>query len=113
MSVSKPLDMVKVSHLNTGTQLKGVFKGISSHLSSYIALLFLVDGIESDPESAVVSCRAEIERKNVKLDIGAKGEHMRVVDNNIGIIKEKVRSIISLLPFRLTTKLLVRLDFLQ
>ena len=63
--------------------------------------------IRSESESAVVNSRTQIEGKGVQLDLAAKGEHIGIVENNIGTVKEKARSIISLLPFRVTAKLLV------
>ena len=109
--MSKPLDLVKISYLNTGKKIDGVIKGVASHISSYVAHFFQIEGIKSDPESAIVNGRTEIEEKGVKLELGAKGEHIGIVENNIGTIKEKARGLISLLPFRLTAKLLVGLAF--
>jgi len=104
ISVSKPLDMVKVSYLKKGKAMHGVLQAVLSHISSYVAHMFVVAGIKVDSESSIVGIRTEIEEKGVKLEVGAKGEHVGVGENNIGTIKEKCRAIISLLCFKLTGK---------
>jgi hypothetical protein len=111
VSISKPLDLIKVSFLREGKKLPGVLKAVLSHLSSYKAHMFVVAGVRTDGESAIVNIRTEIEQEGVKLDIASKGEKVGIIENKIGRIKERVRGVTSLMPFKLTSLLLIGLVF--
>jgi len=80
-------------------------------INQYNSESFNIKAIVSDGEAGVKSLRDYYNSKGIQINIVDKSQHVPIVERKIRQIKERARSIISSLPFKLTTLLIMFLVF--
>ena len=105
ISVSRPLGMTVVNHL-AGKGAPMLLKALKNVLKLYEQRGFQLQRITVDGESGIVQLDEWLATHNIQLDPRAPGEHAKVVERKIRLIKERVRCHLSTLPFKLAYSLL-------
>ena len=105
ISVSRPLGMTVVNHL-AGKGAPMLMKALKAVLKLYEQRGFQVRRISVDGESGITHLDEWLAAHNIQLDPRAPGEHVKLVERKIRLIKERVRCHLSALPFKLAYSLL-------
>ena len=94
-----------------GKRLRGAFKAILSHISSYRGRLFVISVLRSDSECAVMAVKDQIQNEGVEMELASKAKHVPAVEREIGVIKERCRGILHSLPYKLCDLLVIWLVY--
>jgi hypothetical protein len=112
-SISVLLGLIMVTHLGPGHDSNSAGaersrskagKALLLHLAQYQAKGFRVTSVTSDGEGAVKSSRNEIQALGVELNILGRGSHAPHAESAIRHIKNKARSTLQSLLFKISAK---------
>jgi len=99
ISVSRPLGMTVVTHIGgKGAQI--LRKAMQVVLKLYEQRGFELRRITVDGESGIIQLGDWLATHSIQLDPRAPGEHVKLVERKIRLIKERVRCHLSALPFK-------------
>ena len=104
LSVSTPLHLTIISKLKSRSK-PDVKAALLEQLSRYTSERFDVRAVVSDGEGAVEQLRPELGRLGILVDKSGTGQHVPVAERMNRTIKERVRSILHSLPYRLPNSL--------
>ncbi|CAN0030781.1 unnamed protein product, partial [Sphacelaria rigidula] len=105
ISVTRPLSMTVVTHIG-GKSAPILRKALQSVLKLYDQRGFKLRRITVDGESGIGQLDEWLSTRNIQLDQRTAGEHVKLVERKIRLIKERVRCHLSALPFKLPYSLL-------
>ena len=105
ISVSRPLGMTVITHIGgKGAQI--LRKAMQVVLKLYEQRGFQLRRVSVDGESGIIQLGDWLATHSIQLDPRAPGEHVKLVERKIRVIKERVRCHLSALPFKLPYSLL-------
>ena len=108
VSVSKGYNLLVVNHLRNRT--RGVIEeSLTNIVNCYKKHNVIITTILCDGESAVTALKTFLEGRMIDLQTCSRNEHIARVERNIRLIKERVRSFLTVLPYKLTKTMLVYL----
>jgi hypothetical protein len=100
ITVSTPLNLILVSDLG-GNKTKEVLSDyIVRHVNEYKSEGFSVDMILCDREGGIIASKELLKGNGVVLNLSSAGQHVPVIERNIRTVKERIRAILSTMPFR-------------
>ena len=104
ISVSTPIGLTAVNELGRSKGARAsapILKAIFSQLDLYKSRGFSISHILTDNEGGVIASSSQLEARGVLVNPVGPGAHVPVVERKIQEVKERCRSIISTLPYRL------------
>lgn len=110
IGISRKLDLITVQNLKTrsGPEITKVLRNLSS---VYKQRGFRIDTVLSDGEGGLKSAQVAIGDLGIKFNPASKGEHVPEVERTIRQVKERVRSFITTLPYKVDELLVVHLVY--
>ncbi len=101
VSVGSPMPVTLVTNLGGSQSAAPVAKALQDHLNVYRAARKDIFAILTDGEGAVAKLRPRLMERGILVNTCGAGGHVPIVERRIQVIKERVRGIISTLPFTL------------
>lgn len=101
VSVSSPLCLTMVNHLNTGKTATQLSRALKEQINSYRARNFVIDTIQTDGEGALAAAAMDLQAMGIKTNPSGAGKHIPKVERKIRTIKERVRTHLASLPYNL------------
>ncbi len=98
VSISSPLELTLVCHVNDLSK-ESLGRGIQSHISTLRSRGFEPSKFFVDPHKSLKSLKGAF--PGVEIDDCGAGDHLDKVDSKIRQVKEKVRAVITGLPYHL------------
>ena len=111
ITVTMPLGLILVSDLKGRRTAAAVRDALWTQLARYAAEGFRITTLLVDGEGAIVPITPLIERRGIRVNTTAAGQHVHHVERRIRVVKERCRGIINTLPFQLSTSLIKWLVF--
>ena len=108
LSISKGFNLLVVTYLRNRKE-ETLYKGIKEHMAVYGKYNVKVVTIMIDGEGAIAPLKSTIELQGVGVEQCSKAEHVPTIERAIRQVKERTRSFINTLPFRLTIEMLIYL----
>jgi hypothetical protein len=105
IAIATPLYLLTVAKLKS-REVKDVRPALFSCLSAFKSANFYVSHILSDGEGAIKSLENELNALGVMLNPAGPGQHVPLIERKIRQVKERVRAILSVLPYSLPRQLL-------
>eukprot|EP01042_Synura_sphagnicola_P036765 gene36765-biopygen25947 len=104
-----PVEEMFAAKLKSKTT-QSIFAALTGRISDISARGFKPSKLRFDPEAGFTAMKDTLSVENgVTVDAVGAGEHVRIVEPGIRMIKERVRGIVNTLPFKLCSMLLVLL----
>jgi hypothetical protein len=110
VSVSKPLGLTQVNHVNTRS-LSHIRPALLAQINSYMSNKFVISTLLTDSEGAVKAMKSELNAMGIEVNSAGAGQHVPVIENKIRQIKERIRAVLNTLPFTLPASMLKNLVF--
>ena len=110
ISISAPLGLMIASDLPNRTA-DSVKERLNTHLARYRSEGFEIATIFCDGEGAVARLITGLNLAGVRVNIAGPGQHVPVIERCIRMIKERIRCIVTTLPYRLPKQLVKYLVF--
>jgi hypothetical protein len=108
LSVSEGLGLLMVSELKS-KNVSAMKPILDQMINYYRSSGFSVKFIKTDGEGAVVALSSYLNGRGIKVNSTGKSQHVPQIERKIRQVKERVRSHISVLPFKLTKQMLLQL----
>ena len=106
ITISQPLNMIMIKDLGGKRDRETVGDAIIAMAEKYKSRGFTIDKVFCDTEGGVVASKPVLNAEGIELDLSSAGEHVPIVERNIRLIKERMRAILSVLPYQLPQKLI-------
>jgi hypothetical protein len=100
ITVSTPLNLILVSDLNGSKSEETLSDFIVRHVNEYKSEGFSVEIIYCDREGGIIASKETLQQNGIVLNLSSSGQHVPVIERNIRTVKERIRAILSSLPFR-------------
>lgn len=101
VSVSKPMHLMMATYLGNSRSGPNLRVKLAEQLKAYEAKKFVVTLVLSDGEKGISGMLGALNSLGVTLNICSPGQHVPVVENAIKVIKERIRCVLSQLPYTL------------
>ena len=114
ISVATPLDLTMVKHLGRGAGARtkaSLLKAIKGQIFLLRSQNFECSVILSDKEAGLKSLASELNAMGIRLNPAGSGRHVPVIEKKIRQVKERIRAHVNILPFKLSSILLMWLVF--
>ncbi len=105
ITVGTPVPLTMVTCLMGQRSAAPIAKALADHINVYRGARKDVHAIISDGEGAIIKIRPQLMEKGITVNISGAGSHAPVVERRIRVIKERVRGILSTLPYALPQSL--------
>ena len=106
VSVATPLDLVMVSHLNGSRSTQSLQSALDKQIAVFMARGYQIKAVLSDGEKGISKLVPYLNSRNIVTNIAAAGQHVPLVERKIRQIKERVRSILTTLPYNINHTLM-------
>jgi hypothetical protein len=106
VTVSSPLELVMATYLSDGRTTKSIVHAVIEQIAAYQSKGFSVETIVFDNEGGLVAASAALNALGVNMEIAAPGAHVGKIERKLRCLKERMRSVISMLKFTLPISLL-------
>jgi hypothetical protein len=100
ITVSTPLNLTLVSDLNGSKSEETLSDFIIRHVNEYKSEGFSVDLVYCDREGGIIASKEILKENGIVLNLSSSGQHVPIIERNIRTVKERIRAILSSLPFR-------------
>jgi hypothetical protein len=104
LSITQPLNMIMLKDLNGKRDAATISDAIVGMVLQYRSRGFRIDKLFSDSERGMEASRQIFHAEGIDLDLSSAGEHVPIIERNVRFIKERIRTILSGLPYRLPNK---------
>ena len=109
-SISFPLGLRMVVRL-LSKSASDVTKALLSHISAYKSQHFVVGGLTTDGEGAIVVAETVVNSMGIIVDRAPSGTHVGAIERPIRTLKNSLRSQLASLPFKLSVLFMVWLVY--
>jgi hypothetical protein len=99
ITVSTPLNLILVSDLNGKRTKEVLSEFILRHVNEYKSEGFSVDLVYCDREGGIMASKDLLGENGVVLNLSSAGQHVPIIERNIRTVKERIRAIISTMPY--------------
>lgn len=110
LSISRRLCLLAVIYLPDRGQ-KSVGKALDAILSVYGRFGIAVKALYCDGEGAVTNLKTSLEARGVIVETTSKNEHVAEAERSIRMLKERVRSFVTTLPYELPNMMIIHLVY--
>ena len=101
LSVAKPINLLLCTELLNGRNMNNLSDTLLSQIGIIKSQGFIVSKIFVDEERGLVACRAPLADNGIEMVVVTTGQHVNVAERAIRVVKERMRSITSDLPWKL------------
>lgn len=105
LTISQPLDMRMVVKISTRDKQE-IGESLMKIINVYRSRGFTIDQVLCDNEKGVLASKNLLYAEGVTLNTASAGQHVPIVERAIRQIKERMRAILSILPFTLPSQLM-------
>ena len=106
LTVSQPLNMRMVADLEGSREREFIGNALVKIINQYRSRGFTIDKVLYDSEKGIEACRQLLHAEGIELNLASAGQHVPVIERAIRQVKERIRAIVTTLPYRLPLKLM-------
>jgi hypothetical protein len=104
LSITQSLNMIMIKDLNGKRDAATISDAIVGMVLQYRSRGFRIDKLFSDSERGMEASKRIFHAEGIDLDLSNAGEHVPIIERNVRFIKERIRTVLSGLPYRLPNK---------
>ena len=108
IGVNVAFDLTMVRLLRDRTR-EEIFKALNEMIETYAVNGWIVNNIYSDEEKGVIACAEDLRSKGVTIKYVAPGSHVAIAERKIRTIKDRARSLLQTIKYRVPISLLPHL----
>lgn len=109
LTVSQPLNMRMVVNLEGSREREAIGDALMKIINQYRSRGFTIDIVLYDSEKGVEACKQLLHAEGIELNLASAGQHVPIIERAIRQIKERIRAIVTTLPYQLPLKLMTYL----
>ena len=106
ITISQPLNLLMVKSLEGRRDKEAIEEALIKIIRQYRARGFSIERVLCDGEKGVAACADLLNAEGIELNISSAGQHVPVIERAIRQIKERIRAIVTTLPYILPNKLM-------
>jgi hypothetical protein len=110
ITVSEDLGLLMTQYL-ASRSIQNLKTSLDDMISTYRSENFTVKCIKTDGEGAIGALKSHLNDQGIVVNTSSKNQHVPQIERKARQIKERVRAHIAVLPFKLTTQLLICLVY--
>ena len=106
LTVSQPLNMKMCVDLEGKRDKETLGNAMMKMINQYRSRGFTIDKVLHDSEKGIDACKELLYAEGIELNLASPGQHVPVIERAIRQVKERIRAIVTTLPYTLPPKLM-------
>lgn len=100
ISLSEPLGLTILTDTQGSRKAEDLFRSLDGQIRTYFARGYKIDALHCDGEGGFAKFAGVLEDRGIRVDRAAPGKHVPRIERKIRVLKERLRAVMSTLPFK-------------